>query len=1105
METSLYIKGVELPTSSFLNTNYLSKTNSTAYMPSAQYHPATKKYVDDCIAAINQLHFEIVEELPQVGEPTIIYMILADDGEGEDYYDEYIYINNTWEKIGSTRIDLTPYATIDYVDDITEQVYGQLQNIQDQVDDLDLSKQDVIQYSIMPTEVSAGTIVQYVGENTDNYTNGYFYKRGEEQYRECASIRNLSGYPSQIKLPDAYNFALNGDKMEFKFAISGSIAGNQTTMFRNYPFTIYLVRSGAKYWVRGGDNSTLDFNAPYVANEVHTLVVNDGNNYDAYWDNTLVGSGMTENEWDYTRIFNGDPYTVGANGTFYCLKIWDHDTNELMHDLRPAQRVGDNAYGVYDIITHEFYIWEEVVSGYMEVGEYTGNTYREMFWERADAQPSVDLTPYATIDYVDSNTKYYSCSITHAFNETSNQMYLRQTTEINSISQAITDAYQGGEHVLHLKLNWTNGVEFLTFTQKDLQQKPTGMALYWFAINGYPRLFYIAGSWSGNTFTCNNETRIECYGTQAFGFGDSSLFRYGVQQKDVLTKNNTTAFTPTDDYHPATKKYVDDSAVELPKYYVLAHGSYNNEIPTSQYSKLVEMVNYYLKYNSWPCVSWNSDSGCNVPVMNVNINETTNYIGITFYLGLTPAGSNSGTSWGISYRYLYGGSAFTIYVNPSEFEAGEVSNVYSDAALQQQTRISVGYSGGGVARVMAPSTNLPLGTTNTVAFTPTGDYNPATKKYVDDNIPPIGDYVWDLTPKGNITTMFSGGFAFTADDQTAISNIINDYYAKHNTVKGLSIQLKGDTNNVGVMTLTQNGGRGDSTGIVFVARYEIGEGLLYNDSYVLTGTWSNNVFSCTTTYFRPFPWNGYTLLSYNNLLQTGKAATISGKFTYNTLPESSIAPTTDNQFANKKYVDDVTAGAGAVLGTHTKSRNIDGNIIAIHTYSIAGPNWADLVQAPVSHDTWKPMFIEIFNDALQYYDEDAALNEIVLIYAQSQSFGTFVFEWTTKYPTTGGLYNWNMQASVRNSCDNIQRAAFYISDITFDDNILTDIEFSSAFSAVAFLGTNNSEVYTPTNDYNPATKKYVDDSIPKIVALTQSEYDALDPPDPDTYYFIKES
>ena len=35
----------------------------------------------------------------------------------------------------------------------------------------------------------------------------------------------------------------------------------------------------------------------------------------------------------------------------------------------------------------------------------------------------------------------------------------------------------------------------------------------------------------------------------------------------------------------------------------------------------------------------------------------------------------------------------------------------------------------------------------------------------------------------------------------------------------------------------------------------------------------------------------------------GTAQTISGKKTFSTLPESSVAPTTANQFVNKNYVD----------------------------------------------------------------------------------------------------------------------------------------------------------------------------------------------------------
>ena len=38
-----------------------------------------------------------------------------------------------------------------------------------------------------------------------------------------------------------------------------------------------------------------------------------------------------------------------------------------------------------------------------------------------------------------------------------------------------------------------------------------------------------------------------------------------------------------------------------------------------------------------------------------------------------------------------------------------------------------------------------------------------------------------------------------------------------------------------------------------------------------------------------------------------------------------------------------------------------------------------------------------------------------------------------------------------------------------------------SLSALGILGKNNAESFTPTGDYNPATKKYVDDSINAIV------------------------
>jgi len=44
-----------------------------------------------------------------------IYMVPKTGSTG-DVYNEYLYVNNTWELIGSTEVDLTNYATKSYVD-----------------------------------------------------------------------------------------------------------------------------------------------------------------------------------------------------------------------------------------------------------------------------------------------------------------------------------------------------------------------------------------------------------------------------------------------------------------------------------------------------------------------------------------------------------------------------------------------------------------------------------------------------------------------------------------------------------------------------------------------------------------------------------------------------------------------------------------------------------------------------------------------------------------------------------------------------------------------------------------------------------------------------
>ena len=81
--------------------------------------------INDAIGSITGISFEVVSELPATGESGKIYLVAHTHG-AQDQYDEYIYYNGAWEKIGSTDIDLSNYWSMDNLVAITN---GEIDNI----------------------------------------------------------------------------------------------------------------------------------------------------------------------------------------------------------------------------------------------------------------------------------------------------------------------------------------------------------------------------------------------------------------------------------------------------------------------------------------------------------------------------------------------------------------------------------------------------------------------------------------------------------------------------------------------------------------------------------------------------------------------------------------------------------------------------------------------------------------------------------------------------------------------------------------------------------------------------------------------------------------
>lgn len=104
-----------------LETSIAGKANSSHTHDDRYY---TEAEVDTKVTAlenaINSLvgfTAEVVSNLPATGQEGIMYLVLSESGVEQDIYNEYIWVENKFEKIGNTsvEVDLSGYATINFV------------------------------------------------------------------------------------------------------------------------------------------------------------------------------------------------------------------------------------------------------------------------------------------------------------------------------------------------------------------------------------------------------------------------------------------------------------------------------------------------------------------------------------------------------------------------------------------------------------------------------------------------------------------------------------------------------------------------------------------------------------------------------------------------------------------------------------------------------------------------------------------------------------------------------------------------------------------------------------------------------------------------------
>lgn len=189
-------------------------------------------------------------------------------------------------------------------------------------------------------------------------------------------------------------------------------------------------------------------------------------------------------------------------------------------------------------------------------------------------------------------------------------------------------------------------------------------------------------------------------------------------------------------------------------------------------------------------------------------------------------------------------------------------------------------------------------------------------------------------------------------------------------------------------------------------------------------------------------------------LLANETATISKKFTYSVLPESSVTPTTNDQLTNKAYVDSVAGGSsGGVIITDSNK-----NQAATLTALTAEYN-KFLNNQPYSVSYYTNLGIPgiTINSCIPlYFTVNPSFNTVVLISdyirLDHNLSGAFISCFVSKTLTisNGEITGYNREDKYSY---NIPRTSGII------------------------MTQNNTISYTPSNDYNPATKKYVDDLL----------------------------
>ena len=517
---------------------------------------ASKSFVLDQINNIEHFSREVVDELPETGKSNVIYLV-PKKNTGGDVYNEYIWTGSDYELIGTTAPDLTIFFT-------KEEVEEKLSHKVDKISGKQLSTND---YTTDEKTKLAGL---------NNYDDSELRNK----------VNALHNYDDTKVKTDILHLEERATSLETLTQNLDQEMNTKTTLVR-------LVKAGDSWRWQDAEGSSLSFT------QAHDLLGRE--------DALLVLEDI-ENDGKFMPLI----YVSEADS----IQAFFMNDDKTLHILVGNDNLNDTALGVFSTYNTDVATVAELnqidgfhgevrrVSSTNDFYIYDDNTG----WLPFDKGASIDLSNYLaknntiayapTGDYNPATKRYVDTSISNLFipskvsQLTNDSNYVTKTTSVLDNYYTKTNTYTKREVEALIGTGGGSGTSdynglsnqpsingvTLTGNKTAADLKLANIFQYSVMPTAGPTYEYQIAQYTGHSYTQSN-SQGEPYMMGHFyvctsyisldgpgGWVWAELRVQDVDLSDYLSKQNYTEYTPTGNYNPATKKYVDDAiaTVEVP-------------------------------------------------------------------------------------------------------------------------------------------------------------------------------------------------------------------------------------------------------------------------------------------------------------------------------------------------------------------------------------------------------------------------------------------------------------------------------------------------------------------------------------------------------------